>query len=383
MGQNQVVNTERKQIEEKLRKSEEQFRGAFETSLAGMALHSMDGTYQQINQTFCDFVGYSEPELLQMNWRDLTPADDVQRIEALNEQVTTGTLEKFVIEKLYICKGGNVVWARIASAQLRNEDGVPQYVLVQIYDISDKKRAEKEIEAQRDELAKLNYQKDRFFEIIAHDLKSPFNALLGFSHILSTQANELDADKVAEYGSLVHRAADQAFKLLEDLLDWSRLQLDRIEFEPASFDVSKLIKTNMLRFEPVAALKGIKIEGDNVREREVFADTHMVDTILRNLISNAIKFTKAGGKISVEANKNGELIEVLIKDNGVGISPEKIKDLFTLGQKISTKGTGGEPGTGLGLQLCKELVEKQGGEIHVESIEGKGSIFRFSLPAPS
>lgn len=383
MGQNQVVNTERKQIEEKLRKSEEQFRGAFETSLAGMALHSMDGTYQQVNQTFCDFVGYSEPELLQMNWRDLTPADDVQRIEALNEQVTTGTLEKFVIEKLYICKGGNVVWARIASAQLRNEDGVPQYVLVQIYDISDKKRAEKEIEAQRDELAKLNYQKDRFFEIIAHDLKSPFNALLGFSHILSTQANELDADKVAEYGSLVHRAADQAFKLLEDLLDWSRLQLDRIEFEPASFDVSKLIKTNMLRFEPVAALKGIKIEGDNVREREVFADTHMVDTILRNLISNAIKFTKAGGKISVEANKNGELIEVLIKDNGVGISPEKIKDLFTLGQKISTKGTGGEPGTGLGLQLCKELVEKQGGEIHVESIEGKGSIFRFSLPAPS
>lgn len=383
MGQNQVVNTERKQIEEKLRKSEEQFRGAFETSLAGMALHSMDGTYQQINQTFCDFVGYSEPELLQMNWRDLTPADDVQRIEALNEQVTTGTLEKFVIEKLYICKGGNVVWARIASAQLRNEDGVPQYVLVQIYDISDKKRAEKEIEAQRDELAKLNYQKDRFFEIIAHDLKSPFNALLGFSHILSTQANELDADKVAEYGSLVHRAADQAFKLLEDLLDWSRLQLDRIEFEPASFDVSKLIKTNMLRFEPVAALKGIKIEGDNVREREVFADTHMVDTILRNLISNAIKFTKAGGEISVEANKNGELIEVLIKDNGVGISPEKIKDLFTLGQKISTKGTGGEPGTGLGLQLCKELVEKQGGEIHVESIEGKGSIFRFSLPAPS
>lgn len=378
-----MVNTERKQIEEKLRKSEEQFRGAFETSLAGMALHSMDGTYLQINQTFCDFVGYSEPELLQMNWRDLTPADDVQRIEALNEQVTTGTLEKFVIEKLYICKGGNVVWARIASAQLRNEDGVPQYVLVQIYDISDKKRAEKEIEAQRDELAKLNYQKDRFFEIIAHDLKSPFNALLGFSHILSTQANELDADKVAEYGSLVHRAADQAFKLLEDLLDWSRLQLDRIEFEPASFDVSKLIKTNMLRFEPVAALKGIKIEGDNVREREVFADTHMVDTILRNLISNAIKFTKAGGKISVEANKNGELIEVLIKDNGVGISPEKIKDLFTLGQKISTKGTGGEPGTGLGLQLCKELVEKQGGEIHVESIEGKGSIFRFSLPAPS
>lgn len=207
MGQNQVVNTERKQIEEKLRKSEEQFRGAFETSLAGMALHSMDGTYQQVNQTFCDFVGYSEPELLQMNWRDLTPADDVQRIEALNEQVTTGTLEKFVIEKLYICKGGNVVWARIASAQLRNEDGVPQYVLVQIYDISDKKRAEKEIEAQRDELAKLNYQKDRFFEIIAHDLKSPFNALLGFSHILSTQANDLDADKVAEYGSLVHRAA--------------------------------------------------------------------------------------------------------------------------------------------------------------------------------
>ena len=142
-----MENTERKRIEEELRKSEEQFRGAFETSLAGMALHSIDGAYQQVNQTFCSIVGYSESELLQMNWRDLTPADDVQRIEALNEQVTTGVLEKFVIEKPYVHKDGHVVWARIASAQLRNEDGVPQYVLVQIHDISDKKQVEKEIEA--------------------------------------------------------------------------------------------------------------------------------------------------------------------------------------------------------------------------------------------
>lgn len=378
----EMAITEHKQIKEELRKSEEQFRGAFETSLAGMALHSMDGTYQQVNQTFCNNVGYSESELLQMNWRDLTPADDIQRIEALNEQVTTGALEKFVIEKPYIHKDGHIVWARIASAQLRDEEGVPQYVLVQIYDISDKKRAEKKIEAQRDELAKLNHQKDKFFEIIAHDLKSPFTALLGFSKILSVQAKELDADQVAEYGSMVHRAADQAFKLLEDLLDWSRLQLDRMEFELAPFDVSKLIKANLLRFEPVAASKGIQIGGDTVQELGVYADTHMVDTILRNLISNAIKFTEAGEEISVGAKKNGEWIEVSVKDTGVGISPEKIKDLFTLGQKISTKGTRGESGTGLGLQLCKELVEKQGGEIHVESIEGKGSTFCFTLPVP-
>jgi len=373
---------ERQRIERELRKSEEQFRGAFETSLAGMALHSMDGTYLQVNQTFCDIVGYTESALLKMNWRDLTPADDIQRIEALNEQVTVGALEKFVIEKPYIHKDGHIVWASIASAQLQDEDGSPQYVLVQIYDISDKKRAEKEIQTQRDELAKLNYQKDKFFEIIAHDLKSPFNALLGFSHILSTQAKQLDADKVAEYGALIHRAADQAFKLLKDLLDWSRLQLDRIEFNPAAFDVSKVIKTNLPRYEPVAASKGIKIDGDALKELEVYADPYMVDTILRNLISNAIKFTETGGKIFIGANKKGQCVEVSVKDNGVGISPEKIEHLFTLGQKISTKGTHNESGTGLGLQLCNELVERQGGELFVESIEGKESTFRFTLPVP-
>ena len=142
-GRLEMDITRHKQTEEELRKSEEQFRGAFETSLAGMALHSMDGTYQQVNQTFCNIVGYSESELSQMNWRDLTPPDDIQRIEALNEQVTIGTLEKFVIEKPYIHKDGHIVWARIASAQLRDGEGIPQYVLVQIYDISDKKRAEK------------------------------------------------------------------------------------------------------------------------------------------------------------------------------------------------------------------------------------------------
>ncbi len=231
----------------------------------------------------------------------------------------------------------------------------------------------------RDELVKLNDQKDRFFSIVAHDLKSPFNALLGFSQVLATKAITMGPDKVAEYGSLVHRAADQAFKLLEDLLDWSRIQLDRVEFEPGSVDIGALIKTNLARFDPVAALKNIRIKSDTRFDLPVYADAHMVDTILRNLISNAIKFTPENGCVSVTAEHNGDWAEISVSDTGIGLSKHKISHLFQLDKAVSTAGTSGESGTGLGLHLCKELVERQGGQIRVESAKGEGSVFSFTL----
>jgi len=231
----------------------------------------------------------------------------------------------------------------------------------------------------RDELAELNDQKDRFFSIVAHDLKSPFNALLGFSQILATKAITMPPDKVAEYGSLVNRAADQAYKLLEDLLDWSRVQLDRVEFEPESVDIGTLINTNLARFDPAAAVKNIRIKSGTMFERPVYADAHMVDTILRNLISNAIKFTPENGCVSVTAEQSCDWAEIAVSDTGIGLSKRKISQLFRLDKVNSTVGTSGETGTGLGLHLCKELVERQGGQIRVESAKGGGSVFSFTL----
>jgi len=247
-------------------------------------------------------------------------------------------------------------------------------------DITDLRRAEMKIQAQRDELEKLNRQKDRFFAIIAHDLKSPFASLLGFTRVLSSNAVKLKPEEVSEYCGMVNRAAEQAYKLLQDLLDWSRLQLDRMEFNPRPMDVRKAVHSNFERMAPVAGRKRIRFENRVQEDLKVRADAHMVDTILRNLIDNAIKFTPDDGTIQVGARAQDGFGIIEVTDTGVGITQESIENLFRLDHKVSTVGTKGETGTGLGLHLCKQLVERQGGILSVESEEGAGTSFRFTLP---
>ena len=233
----------------------------------------------------------------------------------------------------------------------------------------------------RDDLQKSNDQKDRFFSVIAHDLKSPFNALLGFSQLLSEQAGQLEREKVSEYGRMVHQAAEAAYKLLEDLLDWSRLNMDRIEFNPEDFNLCELLQQNQTRFAPMAAFKDITLDLSPPEETpvRVHADINMVDAILRNLISNAVKFTPPSGRIALSCQNEGTMIKVKVSDNGVGIPADRSGTLFHLGCP-TTSGTQGETGTGLGLQLCRELARKQGGELDFLSEEGKGSTFGFTLP---
>ena len=238
-----------------------------------------------------------------------------------------------------------------------------------------------DMSAMRDELDELNKQKDKFFSIFAHDLKSSFNALLGFSEMLIEEGENLSREKVFEYSTLVHQAGKRAFRLLEDLLDWSRLQMGSVEFEPQPMDIGQAIEASVYLFEPIAAAKSIELTAENGPKLMVLADRQMVDTILRNLVNNAIKFTRGKGTVSLSARASGEHIEIAVTDNGVGIPPENLKRLFLLEEKTSTKGTGGEIGTGLGLHLCKELVKKNGGKIVVESAAGEGSCFRFTLPA--
>ncbi|RED45128.1 signal transduction histidine kinase [Aestuariispira insulae] len=238
-----------------------------------------------------------------------------------------------------------------------------------------------ELTEARDALQESNNQKDRFFSVIAHDLKSPFNALLGFSQLLSEQGGMLAREKVTEYGRMVHQAAEAAYKLLEDLLDWSRLNMDRIEFNPEAFNLCDLMQQNEIRFGPMAAFKEIDLIliPPSVRPVRVLADIQMVDAILRNLISNAVKFTHPGGQIILSCKKMGEMVEISIADTGIGIPPDRAAHLFDLG-KGTTQGTQGESGTGLGLQICRELADRQGGQLTFDSTPGEGTTFRFTLP---
>ncbi|WP_052741701.1 hybrid sensor histidine kinase/response regulator [Kiloniella litopenaei] len=230
-----------------------------------------------------------------------------------------------------------------------------------------------------DKLARLNEQKDKFFSIIAHDLKGPFNALLGFSSLLSGQGETLSPEKTKEYGTLVHQSAEQVFKLLENLLEWSLLQMGRMKYEPGPVELKDVIQANKVLFTTAADKKGITFIC-NPTDYIALADYNMIDTIIRNLINNAIKFTPEGGTVTIDTRNNGDFIELEVSDTGIGIAPDQVSKLFRLDENISTKGTDGEIGTGLGLHLCKDLIEHQGGKIHVLSDRKQGATFRITLP---
>ncbi len=242
------------------------------------------------------------------------------------------------------------------------------------------KDSEARFHAQSIELAELNATKDKFFSIIAHDLKNPFNSLVGFSELLYENALNYTPEKVQQFASAMRIASKQGYKLLENLLEWSRLQTGRIKPRPVKLKPSELIKEVILLEEQMSQSKNIDLQSIINCDDFIFADVEMIKTVLRNLISNAIKFTNTGGIVKIETKKHENSFLFEVSDTGVGIQPEHIDKLFGIDSKLSEPGTAGERGTGLGLILCKEFVEKHDGKIWVESELKKGSNFKFILP---
>lgn len=230
------------------------------------------------------------------------------------------------------------------------------------------------------DLEKLNEEKNKFFSIISHDLKSPFNAILGFTEILSADAEAMDPAEVKELATDIHNSAEHIFKLLTNLLEWARLQMNKIEVMPSVLDLGEVADSVVGVLRNNLDEKKIAVTVDLGGTR-VVADKDMTEAVIRNLVNNAIKFTPAGGRIAVSARPTDDGIEVSVADTGVGIPAAKLAKLFTLSETKSTHGTAGETGTGLGLMLSKEMIERNRGRLWAESEPGKGSTLRFVLPA--
>jgi len=242
------------------------------------------------------------------------------------------------------------------------------------------KKQKQELEQKAQDLEEANKTKDRFFSIISHDLKSPFNSLLGLTELLKLDRESMSNEEIGRLIDLIHKSSEQGYKLVLNLLEWSRSQTNQIEFQPSKLHLCKLVRENIELLKTQANNKGIEIVVEsNNKNSFVFADLNMINTVLRNLISNAIKYTQ-NGEIKIRCNYNTSNCKLSISDTGVGISQDSLKILFDIGKNTSTPGTNGENGTGLGLILCKEFIEKNKGEIFVESIITKGSTFSFSLP---
>lgn len=239
----------------------------------------------------------------------------------------------------------------------------------------------KKLEESNSKLQITNATKDKFFSIIAHDLRSPFNAILGLSDLIKDEAeNSQDIDLIRNYNHMVNESAHSLFSLLENLLQWARSQQGQMEFSPSQFDLHEIIACNLKIFSSKTADKSVELRSEVPKNSLVFADYNMVDSLVRNLISNALKYTLKGGSILISSKIENNQLYLSVKDSGIGISKENQKKLFRLDSNYSTMGTKNENGSGLGLILCKEFIDKNGGKIWVESEKDKGSKFIFSLP---
>jgi len=240
--------------------------------------------------------------------------------------------------------------------------------------------AEELLKASEIHLRELNATKDKFFSIISHDLRSPFSTIVGYSNLLVELIRCKDYEGIEEYAGIIRDSSWRVMDLLMNLFEWSSAQTGILVFNPEYVEIVALIKEATALFHDTAQQKSITITLDLPHNVTAFADKAMISTVLRNLISNAIKFTRPEGQIVISAKKNNNETRISVLDNGLGISENAIEKLFRIDESSSTKGTQNEMGNGLGLLLCKEFISKHGGEIWVKSEQGKGSEFHFTLP---
>lgn len=254
--------------------------------------------------------------------------------------------------------------------------------IVYITDITERKKAEIILAKQARELQDANATKDKFMSIIAHDLKSPFNAIMGFSDLMVKNFDQMDSETILKGLKIIDEASNHAHKLLDNLLLWARNQAKQNKYAPEVINVKKQIKESVKEVESIAKNKEILIVTQRIDPKiQVFADKNMLDTIIRNLLTNAIKFSFKGNRIKIAASQTGANVLFTISDNGIGIQEKRLKELFQIDKYTNTNGTENELGTGLGLLLCKDFVEKNNGTIWIESIPNKGTQAFFTIPS--
>lgn len=370
--------TERKRAGELLKASEEKLRQLIKNSFDMIVLCDPNGILHFVSESCEKILGYRQEELINIPViQQMIHPDDQKRVVS-EIQIT---LKKGYGGTQYRQRHKNGSWVHLeayGTNQLNNP--VVNSLVLNVRDITARKNAEDALAESEARLRKLNATKDKFFSIISHDLRSPFNSIMGYSHVLERQIQQNDYEGIATYAGIIKRSSQRVLSLLTNLMEWSRSQTGRMEFNPEYVEIVELIREATELLNDSTLQKSITISSELPHNAPVFADKEMIGTILRNLISNAIKYTHPGGTIVVSTEQKPDECLVSVRDNGIGIKKDDIEKLFRIDVSHSRKGTKDERGTGLGLILCKEFVEKHGGKIWAESEEGKGSTFCFTIP---
>uniref|UniRef100_UPI0035625ECB sensor histidine kinase n=1 Tax=Mariniphaga sediminis TaxID=1628158 RepID=UPI0035625ECB len=359
--------------------SEEKFSKVFYVNPSACGLSDLETRqYVEVNEAFYALFGFDKGEVIGKTAGELGILTQ-EAVDAITNKADSNGNVKNILADLK-AKNGDIKHVLLSSENIYLQD--KKYRFTVVHDITKRKLAEEALIKSEAELRHLNATKDKFFSIIAHDLKSPFNSIMGFSELLVEQMKEKDYEGIEKYADIILHSSGRALDLLMNLMEWARSQTGHMEFTPEFFELVSLIDEITPLFQEIGGQKSIAINTALPSNVPVFADKSMISTVLRNLISNAIKFSYTGGEIviSVGENQQSELT-ISVTDDGVGIPKNSMDKLFRIDENYSTKGTQNEKGTGLGLILCKEFVEKHGGKIWVESEEGKGSRFSFTIPS--
>ena len=364
-----------------LRESEERFRSTVEYSAIGVALVAPDGRWLQANRALCEILGYSETELLNINFQVLTHPDDLERDLSYVRQMLAGEIRTYQMEKRYIHKNGHLVDALLSVSLVRDKSNQPLYFISQVQDISERKRTEEALAESLDHALAAARHKSEFLANMSHEIRTPMNGVIGMTGLLlDTKLDEEQRD----YAETVRTSAEALLSIINDILDFSKVEAGKLDLEAVAFSLPDALEDAVRPFAIQARGTEVQIEcqlpmdvpqvivGDHLRLRQ----------IITNLVGNAVKFTPQGRIIISAAVESATADEVRLRfavaDTGIGISPDKqglIFEVFTQGDSSTTRKFGG---TGLGLAITSRLVTLMGGKIWVESVEGKGSTFYFT-----
>ncbi|MFY9153043.1 MAG: PAS domain S-box protein [Prolixibacteraceae bacterium] len=370
--------TQRKIAEEALKRSEEKFRTVIESSLIGIHFYELGEDnrliFKDANPAADKITGFQNRLLFGQPIEEAFPNLVYNDLPNLFKKIARGEADSKEFELDY--KDDRIsCFVKIQAFQTEMDS-----VAVMFIDISENKKVESLLEQQATQLKELNLTKDKFLSIIAHDLKNPFNAIIGFTDLMLNNFSQMDDETLVRGLRTIESASNHAYKLLENLLLWSKNQSGITEFNPEKLNLYSQVVESLSLIESAAINKDIDIRVRIKKSLDIFADKNMTDTILRNLISNAIKFSYRGGKIKISATEEITKVNISVIDEGIGINLDKKDAIFTIDKKTQILGTENEHGTGLGLILCKDFVSRHEGEIWFENNVKKGTTFIFSLP---
>jgi len=367
----------RVEIEGALRESEKKYKSIINNLVDVYYRTDADGKLIMVSPSSINMFGYmSMDEILGRPIETVYPRKE-ERQEFMEILLKTGRIKNYRTSLLK--NDGSIIYVETTSNILFDKNGRFNGVEGIVRDISDRLQAEKSLKESEQSLREINSTKDKLFSIIAHDLKSPFTSIIGFSEMIAENIESLDKNDIIKFVKHIEKSAKNTLSLLENLLIWAKTQTGQMVYNPIFLNFTDVLKTVEQVVSPSARIKNITIEYDAKKDIEIFADPNMLQTILRNLISNAIKFTDTGGKVEIQTRTTEQFVEILISDNGTGMNRKKLDDLFKMEKTSSETGTAKESGSGLGLLICKEFIEKHGGKIWVESEPGVGSKFYFTI----